>query len=459
MNDKTRHDGAKVIPRDAKRPLWWALSAAILAAVALDAPNAFTRPRIRPSLAKEATIRPQRVVNGSLAKQFGIFAYTNSQGLFSTTATGSLLHISRSSSATDPLWSFNGQYLAFETTGQDGLNAVLHVYEMSTHRVILSVSHVNAFAWQPRHNLLSVMTSKLQLIALQGSRILPIATISGPIEAHYIWSSQGTHLAYAITEGAVGNRHDVVDEVTVSHQGLSSPVKAWRSPKEEGVWLAAFLPQSRNILFWPDGQYSASLMADGAPLQLWHQKSGRITTYPSMLPYRDYLTVPHATQFALMAGGPRTISGSDKAIVFVHHGLAHKLSNPPGKEVIEPNLNPTTGQIVAVVADNDTGASWGLLASYHQWVKTRELAVFSHHHWVVWTNAGRGVTDPVWAPNDKGVLYLTHNWLFYLGGETQRPQAVLGPIPSTGGYYGEVLRSSLWDLLPLPTHSSLSGGS
>jgi hypothetical protein len=142
--------------------------------------------------------------------------------------------------------------------------------------------------------------------------------------------------------------------------------------------------------------------------------------------------------------------------VLVQNGLAHKHPNTPGKEVIEANLNPTTGKIVAVVPDNDTGASWNLLASYHKWVNTRELAVFSHHHWVLWKNAGHGITDPVWAPNKKGVLYLTHNWLFYIGGETQRPQAVLGPIPSTEGYYGEVLRSSLWDLLPLTTHSSPS---
>lgn len=422
--------------------IFFALLAALtLTAATVGLPRLVSQPIRDATTGKSLRLSLAPVLPSRVPKDLGELAYVNTKGVFIQAGIGPAHEIAKSASAATPLWSPSGQYLAYETAGLADQNPELHVYDVKSHRIIFSKKNVYTFSFQPHHDVLSFFSDNLHLLQLRADKAIPIAIIKGPLEENYIWSTNGKTLAYAFTQGLVGHRHDVVKEVTLTGTTLSSAKIAFTSPNNVGIWLAAFLPDSLNILYWTDGQYSASLMADSAPLDLWHQKNGAITAYPQMLPYRDYLTLPRPTQFAYMAGGPRTISGSKKYIVVVHDGVSRSLPRPLGKEVIEPTMN-AKGDVAAVMARNDTNASWSLLKNYTAWLTSRKLAIYAHHHWTIWENAGTGVTDPVFLGH--GLLYLSHHALWYIAGPSYSPTKVVGDIPSSGGYYGEILRSTLW---------------
>lgn len=385
----------------------------------------------------------------TLALHFGRFAVTNPHGLWITTTAGSLRQVTANPSAANPQWSSNGQYLAYETSGSFGSNPQLHVEQLSDMRTLLTTSAFT-FAWRPGHAWIAALSSQgLRLIAVSSGRAKTLRVLGGGNfdELPVIWSSNGNRLAYAVTRGQVGHdRHDVVQEVSLENQSISNPQTAFSSVTNTGIRLAAFFPDSYNILYWPDPEYSASLMADGAVLYQWQAKTHRRIRYSLMLPYSDYLTLGGAGRWAYMAGGPRPISG-DKSVVLIDRGIRQSLTPPPGLEAVEPNIN-AAGDVTAVLAANDLNASWGLGTSYQHWLKTRRLAVWQGGSWQVWKSAGTGVTDPVWAPGGEGIFYLANNQLWLVRGPSATPIALVGPVASSGGYYGEILRSSRWSLWP-----------
>ncbi len=389
-------------------------------------------------------LKPASSVNQSLVRSLGQFAFANPQGLWMTTETGKLAHLSTASHASDPGWSSDGRYLAYETAGPDGANPEFHVYSVRLGRTIYRQPSVWGFAWQPGHDRVAVWGSTSVVLSMTARGAHRIGSLPTP-DGRLIWSSQGDTLIDSRTLGSGPQRYDQVYAVPVSQGQLGTPRALFRSPNGSGILLAASVPHSDQIVYWTEPQFSASLLADGTSLALWHAASKMTSTYPDMLPYPDYLTWGQPGRWAYMAGGPRAISGG-KSVVLVQHGRIQILSAPQGREALEPSMNPKTGALAAVLAQSAPNASWGLGHAYRRWVQTRRLAVWNRGTWTVWSNAGRGVTDPVWLPNGGGILYLAGNRLWLVRTAHTPPQAVLGPIPSVGGYYGEILRSSLWSL-------------
>lgn len=431
-----------------RRAGWWALGVAVLAGLIVWAPQHHVASKTAfPVNSARKPRLPALTLHLAKASEFGDFAFANAEGLWMTTPVGSLVHVSSNTSTTNPLWSYNGQYLAYQTSGLYGANPILHIYNRITKATVLSISAVS-YQWQPGHDVIAVVqNSALRLITLQGNVAATSKIFPGTVDGSVIWSSNGTYLAYSLTEGTLGGRHDVATEVMATTAGFSTPKTLFIAPKGDGIWLAAFIPHSHNILYWIDEQYSLSFMADGAPLDLWNATTGRVIKFPFMLPYRNYLTLGGGQPWGFMAGGPRVISGG-KSVVLINHQQVRRLTTPKGMEAIEPTINPHTQEVAAVLAQNNENAAWNLLTAYHQWVTTRQLAVWKNGAWHVWSNAGPGVTDPVWGPKGQGIFYLAHNWLWEISGARVKPVPLLGPIPSTGGYYGEILRSSLWSLAP-----------
>ncbi len=448
-----RQERARVLSeswRPHHSPGWWAIGVALVTALIFWAPWHLLGPKVGSPAAVGTAPMPQLpkpALNLATAAQFGDFAFSNAAGLWMTIPTGSLVHVSSNNSATNPLWSSNGQYLAYQTSGLYGANPMLHIYNRISKSTVLTISATN-YQWQPGHSVIAVVqNSDLRLITLNGDLNTTLDVYPGSVDGSVIWSSDGSQLAYSLTEGSLAQRHDVAYEVTGTAAGFGMPQSLFSAPKGDGMWLAAFIPHSHNILYWIDEQYSASFMADGAPLDLWNAKTGQVEKFRAMLPYKDYLSLASSKLWGFMAGGPRIISGG-KSIVLVDQNRRRLLSTPKHVEAIEPAINPYTKQVAAVLAQNNENAAWNLLAAYHQWVQTRRLAVWNNGTWHVWSNAGTGVTDPVWTANGHGILYLANNWLWVISGPLAKPIPLIGPIPSTGGYYGEVLRSSLWNLKP-----------
>ncbi len=385
-------------------------------------------------------------VNRSLAKSLGPFAFANSQGLWMTTAGGELVYVSANTHALNPSWSANGLYLAYETSGPNGADAKLNVYSVRLATTIYHQLSVYGMAWQPGHNVMAVWGTRSAVLSFSNAGAKTLGTLPVP-HGSIIWTSTGQRFIYSRTLGAGAKRYDQVYAVSVSGSRLGKPQALFRSAKGSGLLPAASFSNSHNLLYWPDPQFSASLLADGTTLQLWHADSGTTSKYLPMLPYPDYLAFGPKNRWAYMAGGPRAISGG-KSVVLVQNGRAESLAVPTSVEALEPAMNAKTGALAAVLAQNNPNAAWGLGKPYRTWGQTRRLAIWERGIWTIWPSAGRGVTDPVWLPNGRGILYLANNRLWVVRGAHTPPQMVIGPIPSAGGYYGEILRSSLWSLHP-----------
>lgn len=160
-------------------------------------------------------LKPASSVNQSLVKSLGQFAFANPQGLWMTTETGKLVHISTASHAFDPGWSSDGRYLAYETAGPDGANPEFHVYSVRLGRTIYRQPSVWGFAWQSGHNQVAVWGSKSGVLSMTARGAHRIGSLPTP-DGRLIWSSQGRILIDSRTLGAGPQRYDQVYAVPVS---------------------------------------------------------------------------------------------------------------------------------------------------------------------------------------------------------------------------------------------------
>lgn len=443
--------------------LWWITGIAVVALLSISIPGLLASHGVggrRAHVATPTVKLPTPVVNLGLAESLGGFAYTNSRGLWMTTPHGKLIRVTSDRSVSYPAWSGDGEYLSYETSGQDGAHPMWHVYNRGTHKEILTLPGAAEAVWSPNLNQLAVVTPRgLQVESFTGSGFATDTLYKGQVSTSVIWSPQGKNLAFVTTSGSGLGRRDVVQKVAWQGGGWGGRARLF-SLRGQGIQLASFLGTGGDILYWPDPEFSASVMADGAMLTLWRGKKSQ-RTLSTMLTYQDYLSVKPSyarntdPQTAFMAGGNRDISGL-KHVVLMNGGRAKELPVPRGMEAIEPAEDPASGRVALVLARNGINASSSTNSqAYRSWVKTRQLAISSHGKLAVWTKAGNGVTDPFWAPGGQGVLYLQDNWLWLIKSQHATPQPVLGPLPSTGGYYGEILRSSELSVVPNPVAVTL----
>lgn len=393
-------------------------------------------------------------VNGSALKGQGDLAFVR-DGLLYVVAgkTGQVTRVSESGQALKPLWSHDGQWLAYLRSGDDANRGILWLVRRDgtqAHEIqgLPQVVMKNGYAWSPSGNRLAVSCLGIWLVGEQGQarQMVPKAAASPWLA----WSSDGKHLAYSVTPAAAGNEGETPSDVLYSLDTATGKTARLLTAPAAGIHIASWRPDNKGILYWELPMHSASLASDGVALMNLDLGSRQPVALGTGLTYREWLCLGPGGRFLQVAGGPR-IAWTDKYLALgdVSTGVEKKFTNPQGTVSVDPALSPDNRQI-AFVAARDLGAEvWGFSqpGELQKWINSRAL-------WLVnvdgsgarsLPNAGPGVYQPEWSGDGKYIMYVADDSVWIIDSQGQKRQKLVGGFPRLQadddfhfGFYGFV---------------------
>ena len=282
------------------------------------------------------------------------------------------------------------------------------------------------------------------------------------------WSPDGEWLAYdrvdVLKEGENGNppeRHASLWRIRPDGSGASELVDAG-TPSDYGLIVAGWSPDGSRVLYWIDPVFSASLLADGAPLYAVPAEGGAtVQLAEAVLLHPDFLVPGPADtdRVAVVVGGYRG-AWTNKVL--------HILSVSTGQDVAltstdlaasSPAWSPD-GQRIAYVAMPDAGDLVGGEPA-RQGLMQRRIFVANTQG----DPQPRQLTDdpayrdeyPLWSADGASILFARLDaedraslWLVPArGGEPRQIVDELTPAPEPAplwlGYYGHVDWDTLFD--------------
>jgi len=333
--------------------------------------------------------------------------------------------------AWSPKWSPDGQWLAFLRLDQprqfalDGDLWIARRDGRGAHAVVGISGRVGpvGFAWSPTADVVVAAGETAGLWAVSPTGSAHLLAAGATRVWSLAWSADGQMLAYVVTrpDPSPPDRSDVL--YTVPAAGGTSTQRL--VAKQDGMIMAGQWPNGRGLLFWSDPGHSASLLADGEPLERLTQGSrgvGELTFLGA--PSRNLLQMlarpawvawaPDEQHFALVVGGGRDAL-SDKALALCD-GQTWTCRLPPrpaGTVSLDPAWSPDGSHLAFVqataspanVAASDT-ASW--FATHHLWVANADGSGAKEL-----TSAGSGVEAPAWSRDGQHLLYVRDDavWL------------------------------------------------
>ncbi len=316
------------------------------------------------------------------------------------------------------------------------------------------------YAWAPaRDELAAVVTPPATGARIPATRLETIEPVSGavrvllsaPAIVGAAWSPNGKTLAAGKgeTSGQPGSDsfHWIGKlETLPASGGPATVVRSWAGGLLE---LAGWWPDGSGLLYWPDPQGSASLAADGLPLdsiQLGATSAPRMLI-ASMLVHSSWIAfAPGGHELAAVSGGNREIWLGGKAIAICGQSASCRLVlNPAGTVSTQPSWSPA-GRLTFArgSASGPFGPNGGAdfsLAWITRWDATQRI----------WSTAGNGTgqarvagtgagaLDPIWAKNGA-LMFVRDNWLWLLPAEGGSAKRVAGPLNdiTNNTYYGYV---------------------
>jgi Tol biopolymer transport system component len=361
-----------------------------------------------------------------------------------------------------PHWSPSGHWLAF----RKGDQAWLTGDRPGKWWQIGEGTAVRSFAWSPTDDRLAYVTDagELRLINVTASSGAdPTAQPSsvpapGPLN-RLAWSPDGQWLAFDVTQetqpGAPPQRMASLWRVRADGSGAEE-VYATQNPAQDGLVVAGWSPDGESILFWPDPQFSASVLADGVPLNSIAATGGQPREVaPAMLLHQAYLAPAPKGNLLAVVGGAGRETWTDKHIVIVdlnHH--TQRAVTGPKLAAADPAFSPDATRLAYVLAP-DAGPVGGGEAA--------KISAAQRHIWIAAVDGSnpRQLTNetdfrderPLWSADGRHILFARIDpegratiWLMPADGGPARPMVdELTPGSDWFGYYGYVEWANLFD--------------
>jgi Tol biopolymer transport system component len=469
---------------------WWAASASvILFAVACSSgsgsgqPGHVSRSPAAPAGSQQAaaaSASPGSAGNGGLSGASalagqGELAYIAAGRLYLLGGSAGALHrVGLPGVPTAPSWSPDHRWLAVQVSAPAPASnpyqtgpAVLYVLRAdgSGLRALTPTSWTTQqYAWAPGQDELaavvvpaatgtSIPTSRLETInPVTGAvRVL----LSAPAITGVAWSPDGKTLAAGASEtsGQPGSNsfHWVGElETMPASGGTGTVVRSWADGLLE---LAGWWPDGSGLLYWPDPQGSASLAADGLPLDSIQLATGvSRTLVTGMLVHSSWIAfAPGGHELAVVSGGNREIWLGGKAITVCGQSVSCKpVAQPSGTVSTQPSWSPagrlTFARGSASGPFGPNGKADFSTAWVTRWEATQQLwsAAGNGAGQARVPGTGAGALDPVWARNDA-LMFVRDNWLWLLPAGSKSAERVAGPLNDISNlditnitYYGYV---------------------
>ncbi|MGD0766106.1 MAG: hypothetical protein ABR978_07350 [Dehalococcoidia bacterium] len=291
---------------------------------------------------------PQATGTPGTAASLGKVAYVLDGDIYTVALpSGPPQRLTADGTNASPLWSPSGDWLIFQH---------LHSYW------VMRADGSDARALQEGFAVWAARDDRLAYTSGPGTVVVENADGSGTVElpapsgtpAGLAWSPDGSWLAFVEEGGEVPNRYAKL--WLLPSDGSGANVELFSSTTD-GIFLAGWTADARFILFWLDTQFSASLAADGLPLEAVRISSSLPRQLATTLTGPGLLA-PLATgeNIAVTDGGGReTWTGKRIATVNAQSGQPNDLT-PTSAASIAPAWS-SDGSRIAYVSEPDKGAA------------------------------------------------------------------------------------------------------
>jgi Tol biopolymer transport system component len=365
-----------------------------------------------------------------------------------------------------PAWSADGRWLAVEVSSPPPASqpetrtpaALWLVTAAGTgaRRLTPASWQVSGFAWAPHRDQLAVAAylpqapqTRSYLTATVAPAGKPRIMVTGGYLTGPAWAPDGRRIAVGLSTFTGGQWHSGLDVVSVT----GGPPAVVTATTGNVLELAGWWPDGNGLLYWLDYQGSASIAADGLPLDSV-ALGGRPprTLVETMLVHGSWLAFsPSGNALAAVSGDDRVIwSGGKQITLCVIAGPCTPVPQPAGVVSVDPSWSPGGTAIVfaRLSASGPFGPNGHADFSPYwitQWEATSRL-------WIASADgsgarplaaAGSGAVGPV-RGRDGSLLFVRDDSIWLLPPGAAAATRLTGPLGALAGpayyrtYYGYV---------------------
>ncbi len=356
---------------------------------------------------------------------------------------GNLTRLSNAGLAGAPLWSPDGQWLAYirysDAQMNDGKLVIARPDGSRSYEINDLPLPVRAegISWLPASDILAV--------SLNGQGLYLVRPGDAPDKINDnpgVLSPDGQTIAFVKTlpydEKHPENRNDALYVVPADGQ---KPVQLYVAEKS-GICGIGWRPDGKELLFRIAPMHSNSIMADGVGLYSLPPTGGEPQLLTTALNHPEWLTwSPDGSKLLAVKGTGREIWLNKSLVVCdVKTGKSIDLPQEPGTVSLDPDWSPDGKYITYVQAaepEEDISGAEGVAS----WEQTRTL-------WVADADgknarqikeAGTGIKRPLWSRDGAHIVYLKDNSVWLIGLSGGNPVKIIGAFPDVTdsfGYYG-----------------------
>ena len=229
----------------------------------------------------------------------GRMAYISGGDLWvSELPDGTPRRLTTSHNCREPRWSSSGEWLSYHSGNQVRLIR----RDGTSSKPLGTPGSPGKTAWSPSSDVIAVGTGKgIAIVAADSGSVV---TVVAPGVDSVVWSPDGKHLAY--NTATRGVRRDGKLNILAAGNS-SSPPRMLFSEHMVNLIPARWTPNGRELLFWKDPDFSASLIADGLDLFRISMEGGKPReTMANTLVHSDVLQFsPDGNELALVEGSGR----------------------------------------------------------------------------------------------------------------------------------------------------------
>jgi dipeptidyl aminopeptidase/acylaminoacyl peptidase len=343
--------------------------------------------------------------------------------------------------ASDPEFSPNGRWLAYETyNGNSGALWLAHA-DGSSPRLVSGGGRY----WLPGGRLVA------------GGRALTVAhsgalTPSGPVPAALAaWAADGTRYAFTSRDFTVNPARSSSgsEQLDVSRTIGGKRTEWYRNAvsftPSSGIQGGLFdglavLPRDQGILFKLDPGGSADRPEDGLPL--YELTAAGTRPIDLGITVGLPITFGAAGTFAITLGGNR-YAWLTKSVAICSAVSAHcsPLPTPKGVLSFDPAFSPSGAMLAFVEAPSSPAGNIGQ-ATVRSWYATHSLWLLERGSSTPRRVPGTGgAASPVWSADGRSLLYVSNDALWLLPSTSNRPVRIVAPLfprDDWNSFFGEI---------------------